>query len=216
MPRKYRTFKRKPKYVPRPVKAFVKKAIAKNIENKFRTEQATTNFSSIGNAWVEVDLTDMAQGGGIGQRIGNEIKLKAFSLRGTLVGGQNNLATDDNRNTVRIVLALWDASSVTPLQTNGAGLNTYIGKRTNVSKGLLKKYIDKIIELPTAGRDSTGYLPAMKMVKMFVKLNSFVKYYGSASTADNKKLILSIITDSALVSHPGFTNGYHTMFYEDA
>lgn len=211
-PRKYRTRK----VVSRNVKQYVNKAIAKQVETKFVNNTLPTAFSSIGNTWVEQDMTAIAQGAGIAQRNGHEVKITGFNLRGTLVGGQSNLATDDNRNTVRIILATWDASSAGPLAANGATIDSYISKNTTVSRGLIKKHIDKIIELPTAGRDSTGYLPAIKLVKFFKKLRTFIRYYGSASTNDNKKLILSMISDSAAVSNPGFTQGYYSVFFEDA
>lgn len=215
-----RSFKRNYKNVSPSVKKYVQKAIAKNVETKFVNNTliaSPTDYRSIGNTWLETDLTNIAQGTGIAQRIGHEIKLKGFNYRGTLVGGQSNLATDDNRNTVRIVLGIWDATSSTPLTSNGATIDSYIAKDTTVSKGLVKKLYDSVIELQTPGRDSTGYLPAMKQLRKFIKLNKhFIRYYGSGSTNDNHKLILSMITDSAAPSHPGFVNGYVTVFFEDA
>lgn len=213
--RRFRRFRRSTKVAPK-VKRYVRKAIAKNQENKYSNLNLTSTFSSVGNTWVETDLTAISQGTGVSNRIGHQVKTKAFYIRGTLVGGQSNLATDDNRNTFRIVLALWDSTVATPLASNGADLSSYIARQSTVGRGLIKKYMDKVIELPTQGRDSTGYLPAIRQIRKFIKCPAFIRYYGSVAGNDNRKLILSMISDSGAVSHPGFTQGQYTLFYEDA
>lgn len=199
------------------VKRYVQKAIHRDTENKFGNLNLTANFSSVGSAWVEYEVTNIPQGSVISQRTGNQIRLRGYYVGGTIVGGQSNLASDDNRNTLRIVIALWDSSNATPLTTNGADLNSLIAKETSAGKGLVKKYVDTIIELRSPGRDSTGYLPAMRYFKKFLKLhNTLIRYSGAGSTTAQRKLIISMVSDSLVISHPGFTQGRHTLYYEDA
>lgn len=217
--RRRRMFRRRRsmRKVPTTVKRYVRRQVNKNVENKFKLADMTTNFSSVGSAnWTELELNTIATGTAISERVGNEVKLMGFALDGTIVGGQSNLASDDNRNTFRIVLALWDATNAVPLATNGANLSSLITSRTVAGKGLIRKFIDKTFNLPSPGRDSTGYMPSMKRIHIFKKLYRIIKYYGSATTNGNNKLILSMISDSALVSHPGFVNGRWSLYFQDA
>lgn len=213
--RRYRK-KRSTKVAPK-VKRYVQKAIHKDVETKFANLNLTANFSSIGSGWTEYEMTNISQGTGISSRVGNQIRLRGLFIGGSIVGGQTNLATDDNRDTMRIIIALWDSANAIPLTTNLADMNSLVAKETSAGKGLVKKYVDTIVQLRSPGRDSTGYLPALRYFKKFVKLhNTLVRYAGSASTTANRKLVISMISDSALVSHPGFTQGRHTLYFEDA
>lgn len=197
------------------VKRYVRKQVHRNIENKFSNTELTDSYTSIGSSWIETDLTALSQGDGVNQRSGNEIKTMGFSLNGVLVGGQVNLAADDKLNTVRIVLALWDSTTQTPLADNSATISSYVSRRSNVGRGLIRKFMDKTIVLRTPGRDSTGYLPSVRYLKFFKRIKTTVRYYNNVITAANVKLVLSIISDSSVVPNPGFTSGKFNLFWED-
>jgi len=164
-------------------------------------------FSSISNSWTELELTNIAQGIADYQRIGDHITSRYFSLQGTLVGGQSNLATDDNRNVVRIVLAWWDGRSTTPCASNSVVINDRIALDDTTGIGLMKILYDRTLTLNSPGRDSTGYMPAQRFVKFSRRLLRRVPYTGSNGQTGNRKLILSIISDSLVASNPGFVMG---------
>lgn len=198
------------------VKKIVKKEIANEVETKLLTQNTSTTFNSIGTSWVELECTGLSQGDTQGTRDGNQITLKGLRLTGVLVGGQSNLATDDNRNFVRIVVALWDSKSATPLQTNGCTSSALLSDKVATGTGLIKKYYDKIHLLPVAGRDSTGYIPSMKYIKKFFKFNRKINYQSTVAGSAQNKLIISMISDSGAVSNPGFVQGDITTYFDDA
>lgn len=214
--RKFVRRSRRPAKISPKVKRYVRKAIHRNVENKFGNYDLTSAFGSVGNSWSETEFTNIAQGTTVNQRVGQNITARALSINGVIAGGQVNLATDDKVNTVRMVLALWDSTTATPLSANAATINSYISKEQSAGRGLIKKYMDKVITLSSSGRDSTGYLPVVKHIRKFIKCRSYIRYTASGSTTASRKLILSIITDSSVVPHPGFTQGFMTFFYEDA
>lgn len=196
------------------VKRYVKRTLNRNIEMKYKNTLSTVSFASISNSWTELNLTDISQGDSVIHRSGRELMIKAFHLNGILVGGQSNLATDDNRNIVRVVLGLWDNS--TPLTTAGADINSYIAPKQAQGAGLVKKYIDMIIPLVSQGQDSTGYMPAMRKINKFLKMSRKIQYSADTSTSSNTFLVLSMISDSSAVSNPGFVQGSIKIFFQDA
>lgn len=174
----------------------------------------TYGWPSISSNWGEIEITQLSQGAASTQRIGNQIKLRGFYMKGTLLGGQVNGALDDNYNVVRIVVGLYDSSSTTPLTASSVVMSGAITPET--VKGLIKKYVDKTVILRSAGRDSTGYLPAAAEVKKFVKCHPTIVYSGTGATTAQRKLIVSMLSDSSASPNPGFVNGYRALWFEDA
>lgn len=211
---KRRSYRKKRSF---PRSSYKKRSFPRSLmpEVKHNASPLASSFSSIGGAWVEVDLTNIAQSVTQVTRVGDHIRAKSFSLNGVLVGGQSNLATDDNRNIVRIVLAWWDSSSATPLATNGATIDSRIQSDELFGKGLLKMIYNKTVVLTSSGRDSTGYMPAQRFVKIWKKLYRYVSYSNVTGTTAGQKLILSMISDSAVVSHPGFVQGNYFFKFTD-
>lgn len=202
--------------VSRPIKRYVRRAINSGVESKLNNTVLATAFSSCGSTWNEVELTDIAQGTGQNQRIGNHITACGFTIDGVLVGGQTNLVTDDNRNTMRIILAIWDATTATPCADNSISLSSYLSRDRIVGNGLIQKLFDKVIVLRTPGADSTGYLPAVQHIKRYIRFYRKLYYAGSSSTSCGRKIILSILSDSGAVPNPGFTSGFCNMYFKDA
>jgi len=77
---------------------------------------------------------------------------------------------------------------------------------------------DRIVTLQTPGRDSTGYLPAVRRISMSVDLTRVGPIYfsGGAATVKNREVYVVMVSDSSLAPNPGFTNGALKFdFYDD-
>lgn len=209
-----RRFHRRP-VVSKKVKKYVKKAIISKAEHKISSSTLITNFNSVGNAWVELDTTILTQGVPQSQRIGNSINVTSLGLRGVLVGGQANVATDDNRNVLRMVVAIWDGRTATPLATNGATISSILRKDLATGNGLIKILCDRTFVLTSPGRDSTGYMPYQKYIKFYKKIMRKIDYTTTVNTTSQRKIIISMITDSAAVPHPGFVTGTWQLNFTD-
>lgn len=198
-------------------KQYVKRVIARNIENKLRVDSMAVAFGSVGNSWTELSPLP-AQGETLYTRIGNRIKIKSFEFTGVLVGGQVNGVADDAYNVLRCYIAIWDGTSATPLATNGASMNAYIATSNPEGKGLLRTLYDKTITLPCNGLDSTGYVPKPRIFKYrkYFKNGLNVEFRDTTDDLPDKRFVVSMITDSTAVPNPGFVTGYYKMEFEDA
>lgn len=198
---------------------YVKKAIHKNIENKFDYgSMAVAPFTSIGTSWVEQAFGLVGRGTEVNKRIGNSITVKSIQLEMVLVGGATDNIADDAYNTVRIVLAAWDCET-TPL--GAASWNMNYPLRSTLcptTSSMLKKYYDKYITIPSVGAGTIGVTPGMRKVSYYKYFKKGFKMNFADASADypDKKLILSMISDSQLPPNPGVTNGYWVITYEDA
>lgn len=202
--------------VPVPVKKFVHRALDKSKEDHEVELNLNGIYSSIANAWIETDLTDIAEGDdAVANRTGREIKIKYAFLDANLVGGQVNGVTDDAYDNIRMVLALWDSTSATPLASNGAVLDSLIQKNRAWGRGLSRKLYDRFVLLQTPGKDSSGYIPAVRHIRFFIPINKIIKYNSTAGTTANQKLIFSCRSDSIAVPNPGFVFGKLVVHFED-
>lgn len=180
----------------------------------------TSSIGSINSSWNEIDLcSNIVIGTDVGNRIGRKIAINSFYLDGVLQGGQSNLATDDAFNTVRFVLGLW--RSQTPCALNGLDIGSMINKSGYGSTGgisLVRKYRDFKIILSTPGADSTGYLPAVRKVRIYVKFRRPINITfpaTSTTTIQSTYLILSVISDSVAIPNPGFISGRYSLTWHD-
>lgn len=200
--------------------AYVNRAIHKNIENKFDYGSlAIAPFTSVTTTWSERSFGLVARGTEVRQRIGNSITVKSLQLEMVLVGGTTNSIADDARNTLRIVLASWDGDTNTPLGTASWNmdypLRSTLGPTTS---NMLKKYYDKYMTITSGGADDTGYIPGMRKISYYKYFKKGYKMNFADATADypDKRLILSMISDSGAIPNPGVTSGYFVITYEDA
>jgi len=212
--RKVRKYRKSGKSV-KSIKRIVNKLIVRKSEKKFNIVGLPATFGSVGTAWIETDFTNLSQGSAQGNRIGDSINAYSIGFKGVFAGGQSNLATDDVRNTVRIILAWWDGRSSTPCATNAVALSSLIQSDETTGAGLIKILYDRTFYLQSPGRDSTGYMPALRYLKFYKKLNRKINYLTTTSTTSQKRLIMSVISDSAVVSHPGFISGYGLFKFTD-
>lgn len=176
----------------------------------------TDNFNSIssGTSWSERHLLDgIQENNDISGRIGRRINLTSFYFDGILGGGQNNVALDDRVNVVRIVLGLWTRGLTTPCATNSFAMSSVINRAGYTVTGgasLIRKFRDFKVVLRSPGRDSTGYLPAIKRIRIYVKFKKPLQFIFANSGASNdvdKMFVLSMLSDSGAIPNPGFVSG---------
>jgi len=210
-----RTFKPKSKNykkapVSKAVKAYVARTLDNKIEDKFITKALTT-VGSIGTSWTEIYPGIIEGTAGDSNRIGRRLSIKSIEIRGVLKPA-------DAYNVVRMVLSV--SSSASPMVGSGVGIDDPLLKPSYIGKVLKRVLFDKYILLNQGLIDSatTEYTPKLVPFKYYktFKKPIIVTYADSLSTTFDKILVLSIISDSIIASHPVFTNGYIVMRYEDA
>lgn len=178
--------------------------IEKKKERKQFSQALTTNFGSVGNTWAEVDvMSTIAQGDTVYSRDGAQIMIHSFLIRGILAAG-------DTTNVLRLVVALWDSATATPCATLGNTIDTVINRDVPGGAGLIRKYIDRYICIDTV--DSL-LVPIRIFWRFFRPLR--VHFAGAAATTAHRKLIISLISDSGVVAHPGFTHGVWYVGFKD-
>lgn len=197
----------------------IKSTVNRMAETKFLIFPMVSVFPTIPNSW-QYFIPSIAQGTSIfGQRLGRKLAIRGYSLVGTLIGGQSNLATDDKVNTVRFVTGLCSSSFATPASTPLSLINfdDPILRVGSMAQAGLKLFKDRYMELKTAGRDSTGYLPAMKrfFFKHKFKKDYVIEYADDTATTPNRNIFIAFRSDSALAPSPGFTNGFLKVWYKD-
>lgn len=201
--------------VSKAVKKYVKKTITNTSEDKFNSGLLSLSHASVATTWIEKELTELGVGGAGNQRVGDEVMVNNVGFEGVLVGGQANNSLDDNRNIVRIVMAIWDGRVATPLATNSVTISDILRKDEIVGKGLIRVLYDKVHILTSPGRDSTGYMPVQKHIKFNKKLLRKFKYASSTATEAQERIVLSIISDSTLAPAPGFVQGKWYITFKD-
>lgn len=211
---------RKAKVAPA-VKTYVSKAIDRSVEDKMNALSLTSAFSSVGTAWVEQQLTSIAQGDTQVARTGRRIKIRSVELNGVIAGAGFETAADDAYNVVRLVLGLYTGQSTTPLATAVADRNLPITKSAQTRGCLIKKYVDKFIPLEITSSEKgngDGYAPQLKRVKFYKhwKKGMTINWGDDSTDYPDKRIVLSMASDSGAVVHPGFVAGFWKIMFEDA
>lgn len=182
-------------------------------EQKFITNPLTVAFSSISTAVSFIDLSALIGAGtDYFNRVGRQITQHNLSLSGTLVGGQSNLATDDPYNVLRISVVKGNVG-----MTFGVwGLTQVLSADTVI--GLDRVLMDRFITLESPGRNSTGYMPAIKRVDFSVDLRNVVTHFttAAAGSQNGETCFLVMISDSTVMSNPGFVDGSWVLKFSDA
>lgn len=139
----------------------------------------------------------------------------AIDLDVSIEGGQSNLATDDSHNTVRLSIVMGEPGTMAANMLANVGVSTFL--TTKSVQGLERVFFDRVLDLITPGRDSTGYLPAIKHLKVRVPIRHLLQYIGAlGSTISFRTVGVFMVSDSSVPSHPGLTYGNLTMSYVDA
>lgn len=209
---------RRPRAVRRTFVRKVARVVNRMSETK-RTEvrRLSDDFFTLSSSWSEKSYTTptyIPVGTSSLARIGTKIAITGFYLQGTLAGGQANTALDDRVNTVRMILGLWTSS--TPMATIGTPnpMDAPLMRNFNSGGLLLRKFMDRRISLVSPGKDSTGYMTAQRLVKIYYKFRKPIAIDYSAATV-NRNLVLSIVSDSSAVPSPGFTSGFVYLTFKD-
>lgn len=235
--RRRRVFrKRRPKRkVSYPIKRYVRAALRKNIEMKFRQYQwdavgrepisnGIPGFGSVsyGGSSIFTSLDGgIDNGTGEGQRIGNRITIKGFQI---------NMAvqTGDYTNYFRMLLVSpkkqYDKSSaanfIQELFSNKAS-NSYQWLQP-VDTEVYKVYWDKKVDFRYLATGGTGgvtdpaAVPGTKFFKKFVKLNKKCQWTVANGYFSTSPLFLVAISDSGAVTNPGAVAGFVKVWYTDA
>lgn len=172
---------------------------------------SATPFASVSTGVASLDLTGAIQAGtDLNQRVGREVFVRFVTIDWILQGGQSNLATDDNVDTIRF--SLCDAFNVAP----GANFSLIIRADPRQIIGTSRFYWDKIVQLKSPGRDSTGYLPAGAHVSARIPINRKYTFTGTgAGVCAPETLTLLAVSDSVVAPSPGITSGMINVYYTD-
>lgn len=154
-------------------------------------------------------------GTGVAQRIGRRIHVHDIRLCGTLHGGQSNNALDDNHNSVRVVVVSGTPSVMGTSISASLSLSTQF---TRTSIGALDEvFYDKTVDLASPGRDSTGYMPALKRFDITIPVNRPFQYTSEGTAiASFRALYIACVSDSSAAPSPGWDSGYMTIRFSDA
>lgn len=221
MPRKYKKRYTRTTGVPRNIKSYVNRTMAKVVEKKHIIKNMVSSFGSIPSTWIESDMSTTPQGDGVSEHVGRSLLLKSLEIRGVVNSSAVGNILDDGWNVLRVIVGLFDGSVSTPLQTAGISFNDAYFKSVGGSANLIKKYMDRYIALPVTGVEKgngDGYTPGMKTFKYYKKFKKPIKitYSDGTSNYPDRRLIVACISDSGSVPHPGFVAGYMVARYVDA
>lgn len=206
--------------VSKAIKKYVTKALDIHIEDKYLTDALSTDFASVGTTWIEKNLALPTQGTANTQRIGAKIRVKSLEITGVLAGGADESLLDDAFNVMRCVIATYNGGVTTPLGTASASIDEPIIIQTTTST-LKRKYFDRYLHFDVASTEQgagDGYTPQTKTFKYFKRFPKglLITFADSSVSFPNTRLIMSMISDSAAVPHPGFVRGFWKISYEDA
>lgn len=215
MPRKYarkRSYARRARRYYRRPRVYRSRALRPELK-RIETQLSASTMASIPSTGVYLNFVKgLAQGTDYNKRIGDKVAIMGWTLYGQLEGGQSNLATDDSHNFIRIMfLSTQQGAALSPTPNFDLPIN-----RQTVTN-LIAVYMSKMFSLYSPGRDSTGYMPALKMVKMSRKCRKpiVIKFSQGGSTTPSFDLLMYATSDSGVVPNPGFSNGWLRVFYVD-
>lgn len=202
----------KSKKVPKSVKTYVTKKIDNMIEDKFihNDLSAISTFNSIGSTWQNYALCTPPQNVSASGRTGRSVRVKGFELYGILT------PADSAGNIVRIIAHL--NTSATPFLGPVFDFDWNCAPDNNTGGALIRKYYDKFIPLrftSAAAGDAVALQKVIHIKKRFKKPLK-ITWATDSDTYFNHMLYISVISDSGVVAHPGFTRGFVRCDYEDA
>jgi len=205
--KKYKTYKKVP--VSKAVKAYVAKTLDNRIEDKFSTSGLVSVFGGVGTSWVEYYP---AIGEGVSadsERVGRRISIKSIEIRGIMKSA-------DIYNVNRCVISV--STSGAPMSACGVSINQPLLKSTPVGKVCRRILYDKYTTIEPNFIEGEGYAPSLKQFKYYKSFKKplLITYGDSTTYSFDRMIVVSIISDSIIASHPAFINGYVVVKYEDA
>lgn len=190
-------------------KAYVDRLIAYHAEDKiFDNAQGQIGIS---NAGTFVDLTDIGQGAGITQRLGNQIYVKKLMYN-------MKFSRVDSDNTLRVMLLKWnEGSAINPPTTGNVldGVGVFASADTpfyqhnwvNSRQGWFKVIQDYRINVD--GVKQNIYINKSSTV---TRPNQKVNFRLNGAQDGTGKFYLYLVSDSTAVSHPVVTLYTRTVF----
>ena len=211
----------------------IKKVIRKTVNNMAETKSAQIGlpivWQAFGNSWIE-SVLGPSQGGLSTQIIARRYELIGFSLYGTLQGGQSNVVADDRYNVCRCMVCIFDGetaswaasakwpAAVTTNTTAPIRIKAPVVPADGSTQHIRRKVFDKVYTLSSPGRDSTGYMPAVRTIGIRVRFKRPIifNYCNESGTLKPDKYIaMAWISDSTAPPGCGFVNGALTWFWKD-
>lgn len=181
-------------------------------EVKFITNPMTAAFASVSTTTSFIDITALIGAGtDYFNRVGRQITLSKLQVSGLLVGGQTNLAVDDSYNSFRITVAAGN----TGMTWTPYGLTQVLS--ADLVPGLDRVLYDRVFPLSSPGRDSTGYMKALKRIEINLDLPKIVTHFqtAAAGSQNGNTVYLVMVSDSVAVPNPGFVDGSWVLRFVD-
>jgi len=210
MPRRFtrkRTFRRRKPRVGKGIRRYVKKAIDRNVEDKFYTGIYTgfTGYNGINTTWQETNLLQLSQGSGPSNRIGNLIRVKSIYIK--------LLLTSLTGYPCQIRAITTIATSTIPLSfaSPAVTLDNLYSSHYNSLGYLTKKLSDKLYVLDDTQNKKQVWLT----VKKRFKRPQYIRYGGTAASTCNKYFTVSLLSDKG-TNIPYIAAGRFIIIYEDA
>lgn len=125
-----------------------------------------------------------------------------MTIAGTLVGGQSNIVTDDQRNTVRIAVVK------APYSWTPSGLFNLIAASDERVLQVNRILFDKTFLLMSPGRDGTGYMPSGAQLDIDIPLSGKIIFNSASAASDiGDVFFIVMVSDSTVNPNPGFVSG---------
>ncbi|AUM61641.1 putative capsid [uncultured virus] len=183
-----------------------------------------TDFAALNNVWHEYLFGIMSQGVANGQRIGNRVEISSVNIRLTLESGNTGGVFDDSHETLRIVMAVWDRKDKDTTVSTQLEEGTRRGFSDPITRtdmpGLKRKLLDKFIHMVPQGTNmgDTGYTAVLKEFKYQKKFKKpiVITFKDNTALRPDQVLALSMLSDSAVVPHPGAISGWVSWRYTDS
>lgn len=203
----YRKYRKNSKLA---TKAYVKRIIARQIEDKYLdTNETPTNLIE-GVGFIE-RITSISQGTTDVTRIGDSVMLKNITIWFQVTG-------PDTSNMVRVIVFQWHSNTNFVAPTIGDVLQYFaIGDNREIMSPYVFDYKDqfRVLYDKFIGLDAvSNYQYATRIIIPAKKLTRRMQFVGAGLNASNHVYILAV-SDSTGVAHPGFTF-LSRVVYEDA
>jgi len=169
-----------------------------------------TTFSSVSTTGTQMELlSTIVQGTQFYQRIGSRIHVQFVQLCYTIVGGQSDLGTDDEYNTVALRLILTPGATTPTIPAVTSCITAQSTKSIRI-------YFSYEFKMQSYARNDTGYMPAVRHGEHRVPINTSFEWSQDAGDVyPLLRIYLQMITDSAVSSNPGIEVGKVAIFYTD-
>lgn len=204
----------------------VRRVVTRMAEKKVIENSIASAFVSVGTTPVEGTIANIAQGTNSYSRVGRKIAIQGIRLHGTVVSGAvGAAATDDAYNRFRIMLSCCTPDTSTssgPMASHGVTTESSFTRAVGGGGGnqtLLRKLLDrKLILRGITDADGSGYQPIPVKFDYNIRLRKpiVVTWLTDAVTYPDKVLWVSMVSDSAIIPHPGVLSGcYCNVYFTD-